>query len=86
MADFKAVYFNNIFLSPDQKYLAFTSRLDGKDNIWVAAREGGDPKKITSNNDPRLFFSNLAWSPDGRTIYYARQTKLSVISMLVNSN
>ncbi|MEW6211922.1 MAG: protein kinase [Acidobacteriota bacterium] len=86
MMGLKSAYFNNIFLSPDRKYFAFTSRLDGRDNIWIAAREGGNPRKITSNNDPRVFFSNLTWSPDSKTIYYARQTKLNVISMLVNSN
>lgn len=86
LADLKAAYFNNIFLSPDRKFFAFTSRLDGKDNICTVAREGGNLRKLTSNNDPRLFFSNLAWSPDGKTIYYAKQTKLSVISMLVNAN
>ncbi len=82
----KAAYFNNLFLSADRKYLAFTSRSDGRDNICIVAVKGGDPKKVTSNSDPRLFFSNLAWSPDGKTIYYAKQTKLSVISMLVNAN
>jgi serine/threonine protein kinase len=82
----KTVYYYSLSLSPDRKYVAFISRLDGRDNIWVAATEGGNPRKITSNTDPRLFFSSMAWSPDGRKIYYARQTKLSVISMLMNSN
>lgn len=86
LTDLKAAYFNNIFLSPDRKYFAFTSRLDGRDNISIVAKEGGNLRKITSNNDPRLFFSNLAWSPDSKSVYYARQTKLSVISMLVNAN
>jgi serine/threonine protein kinase len=86
IADFKAIYFNNLFLSPDRKYFAFTSRLDGRDNLWIAAVKGDNPRKATSNSDPRLFFSNLAWSSDSKFIYYARQTKLSVISMLVNSN
>jgi len=82
----QSVYFNllppNIRLSPDGRSIAFTSREDGRDNIWVIPAVGGQARKITANNDPRLYYSNLVWSPDGKTIYFGKQLKWSFITML----
>lgn len=80
-----AAYFYNIRLSADKKMLAFVSNRDGKNNIWLTSvSAGGVSRKITSNNDNRLYFSTLAWSPDGRTIYFGKQTRYSQLSMVNN--
>ncbi|CAN5210372.1 hypothetical protein BH10ACI1_BH10ACI1_15250 [soil metagenome] len=80
----KDVYLQNIYLSPDKESVGFTSRSSGSDNVWISPLEGGEPLKLTGNNDPRLYFSSLAWSPDSQTIYFGKQNKFTLLSMLVN--
>jgi Tol biopolymer transport system component len=80
----EAAYLYNIYLSSDKKMIAYTSNKDGKDNIWVARLNGGEARKITSNNDARLYSSTLSWSPDNRTIYFGKQTRYSLLSMVTN--
>jgi TolB protein len=82
LAELKATYAFNIRLSPDKRSVAFVSRQDGKDNIWVTALGGGAAKKVTSNNDARLFLSSITWSPDGKNIYFGKQNRFSMISMI----
>jgi Tol biopolymer transport system component len=84
IANLKSAYPVNIQLSQDGKIIAFVSRQDGKDNIWITPTMGGEAKKITSNNEPRLYFSSLTWSPDGKSIYYGKQATRSLISMIDN--
>jgi serine/threonine protein kinase/Tol biopolymer transport system component len=84
MTNLKEPYFYNIYLSPNKDSIGFTSRSGGSDNIWVAPLEGGEARMLTGNNDPRLYFSSLAWSPDGRTIYFGKQTRFTLLSMLIN--
>jgi eukaryotic-like serine/threonine-protein kinase len=85
IAKLEAAYFYNIRLSADKKMLAYVSNRDGKDNIWlVRSATGGEARKITSNNDNRLYFSTLAWSPDNRAIYFGKQSRYSLLSMITN--
>jgi serine/threonine protein kinase len=77
-------YLYNNQLSPDRRSIAIASRRDGKDNIWLYPMTGGDPKKITSNSDSRLFLSSLTWSPDGQTICFAKQACFGVMSIITN--
>lgn len=74
----------DVHLSADAKMVAFTSRLDGSDNVWLIPSTGGEPRRVTRNTDPRLYVSSLAWSPDGKVIYYGKQWKKSLISMIEN--
>lgn len=80
----KLVYPDNIELSPDGRSIAFVSRQDGKDNIWMIPVGGGLETKLTANTDPRLYLSTLTWSPDSRAICYGKQTRSSEISMIEN--
>jgi serine/threonine protein kinase/Tol biopolymer transport system component len=82
LAELRATYAFNIRLSPDRRSVAFVSRQDGKDNVWVTALGGGAAKKVTSNNDARLFLSSITWSPDGKNIYFGKQNRFSMISMI----
>jgi serine/threonine protein kinase/dipeptidyl aminopeptidase/acylaminoacyl peptidase len=79
-------YLYNIRLSPDGKNVAYAAHRDGKDNIWVLPAAGGESKKVTNNNDSRLYFSSLTWSPDGSTIYFGKQLRYSLLSMVSNFN
>jgi serine/threonine protein kinase len=84
VASLSSTYLLNIYLSADRRMIAFTSRQEGKDNIWAIPTSGGQAKELTANPDPRLYFSSLAWSPDGRAIYFGKQSRHSQLSMITN--
>ncbi len=76
----KNVYYYNISLSGDRKLMAFAGRNEEKDDIWVMPLKG-EPRKITNNNDSWLYFSRLAWLPDGSAIVFGKQNRFSLLSM-----
>lgn len=84
LASIDAGYFYNIQLSPDGRRIAFAEREDGKDNIGVISTTGGGNTKITTNVDPTTFIAGIAWSPDGKTIYFSKQKQMVTISMIEN--
>ncbi|MGC2236593.1 MAG: winged helix-turn-helix domain-containing protein [Pyrinomonadaceae bacterium] len=84
LASIDAAYFYNIQLSPDGKKIAYAAREDGKDNIRVISISGGASAKITSNTEPNIYISGITWSPDGSAIYYSKQKKTGLISMIEN--
>lgn len=79
-----ATYPYNVHLSADRRKIAFVSQQDGKDNIWLIPAAGGAAKILTANRDPRLYFSSLAWSPDGKAIFFGKQSRYSLLSMITN--
>lgn len=80
----KDAYLFNIHLSPDGKNIAFAAHREDKDNLWVIPANGGEEKKLTTNNDSRLYFSTMAWSPDSNSIFFGKQSRYSLLSMLTN--
>lgn len=82
IAVLKNAYIFNIDISADRKYIAFVAHQDGKDNLLILPATGGGAKKLTSNNDSRLFFSKLSWTADGSRIYFGKQMRYSLLSML----
>lgn len=84
IAVLKETYLYNIHLSPDKKTIAFAAHRDGKDDLWTIPAAGGEARKVTSNNDARLYFSSLAWSPDNNSIFFGKQSRYSLLSMLTN--
>jgi eukaryotic-like serine/threonine-protein kinase len=63
-----AGYYLNPRWSPDERWIAF-QRGDGlRFDIFVMARGGGEPRKIT---DDREVISGLAWMPDSSAVIYA---------------
>ncbi len=84
VAALKDTYPANIQLSADGRTIAFAAHREGKDNIWTIPTGGGEAKRLTNNNDSRLYFSSLAWSPDGSSIFFGKQLRYSLLSMLTN--
>lgn len=84
LATLNSAYLYNMQLSPNGQSVAFASRQDGKDNIWLISAKGGEARKLTSNTDPRLYFSSMAFSPDGQKIYFGKQSSSTLISMIEN--
>ncbi len=78
-------YLYNVLPSPDGKMLAFAAHRDGRDNLWTMPLPSGTQRQVTANNDSRLFFSSLAWAPDASAIYFGKQSRFSLLSMLTSS-
>ena len=75
-------FFHNIHLSRDGKTVAFVSRKDNTTALWTVPVAGGTPKRVFVEDDPKVLISSLAWSPDGRTLVFGKQTRTNLISML----
>ncbi|HVF92025.1 MAG TPA: protein kinase, partial [Blastocatellia bacterium] len=84
LARLQSAYLYNIHLSADGLMLAYVAQQNGKDNLWIMPARGGAAKKLTANNDARLRFSSLAWSPDGKAIYFGKQSRYSLLSMITD--
>ncbi len=56
--------------SDDGKWIAFLSSRDGAPQIYVAAADGSNPKKVTS---VPLGVADFTWSPDGKTFAFSTE-------------
>ncbi|HJQ26079.1 MAG TPA: protein kinase [Blastocatellia bacterium] len=80
----QSAYLYNIHLSADARLLAYVAQPDGKDNLYLMPVRGGAARRLTANNDAKLYLSSLAWSPDGKAIYFGKQSRFSLLSMITN--
>jgi serine/threonine protein kinase/Tol biopolymer transport system component len=74
-----------IRLSPDGQRVAFVSRADAKENVWMLSPGRGKARRLTINNDPTLSLAGLTWSHDQKTLYFSKHQlwrRLNVISNL----
>ncbi|HTL05235.1 MAG TPA: PDZ domain-containing protein [Gemmatimonadales bacterium] len=55
-------------LSPDGRWLAFTSNRSGNPDVYVMPVEGGDPRRLTWHPSPD---QARGWSPDGKSVLFA---------------
>ena len=75
-ADFKSEKLTNtggVFhavISPDGKRMAYSSRIGGKQGLWIRQFETSENIQIVPNSDE--FYYGLAFSHDGETLYFAR--------------
>ncbi len=56
--------------SADGKWVAFLSSRDGAPQIYIAAADGSNPKKVTS---VPLGVADFTWSPDGKTLAFSTE-------------
>lgn len=56
--------------SPDGSKIVFLSDRSGDENIWIANRDGSDPKAITKGKTTRYW--SPEWTPDGKYIVVSR--------------
>ncbi len=78
------VYFENIHLSRDGRIVAFSARTNDLSSLWTVPVTGGTPKRLMEDRDPKIMISSLAWSPDGSSIIFGKQTRTTLLSMLSN--
>jgi Tol biopolymer transport system component/DNA-binding winged helix-turn-helix (wHTH) protein len=77
-------YSNNIQLSPNEQLIAYAVHAEAKDNIQVFSISSRKNTRITSNAETNIYVSGISWSPDSKTIYYGKQKKTVLISMIEN--
>ena len=53
--------------SPDGRTIAYMSSAGGTHELWLMARDGGDPRQLTSAGELSEYPS---WSPDGRAVAF----------------
>jgi Tol biopolymer transport system component len=83
----EGVYGETLTLSPDGGTLAYTARRDGRDDIWtLSLPHSAEPRKATLNPNAAFFLTNLAFSANGKTIYFDKQEESKTISMIENFN
>ncbi|MEO8451659.1 MAG: PDZ domain-containing protein [Gemmatimonadota bacterium] len=58
------------FLSPDGRWLAFTSNRSGNPDVYVMSVEGGDPRRLTWHPGAD---EARGWSPDGKEVLFASE-------------
>ncbi|GEM_PF-3569989 len=56
--------------SPDGRFVAYSSRKGGAENIWMVDRHGGTPRRLTDNNHPEILCRRPRFSHDGTRIAY----------------
>ncbi|MCI0351720.1 MAG: hypothetical protein L0Z53_20055, partial [Acidobacteriales bacterium] len=69
--------FENIAVSPDGRYLAFTAATGGKVQLWVRALGSTEPRQLDGTQGARLPF----WSPDSRYIGFFAGDQLKKIEV-----
>jgi len=77
---------SSVRLSPDKRYVSFVAAQSNRENIFLLSLAGGQPRKITLNDDEKIHYSSLVWAPNGETIYFGKQSMRSVLTLIDNLN
>lgn len=59
---------SDVSVSPDGRYIAFSSSRSGDWDIWMTDIDGGNPKQLTGGGDGNRF--QPSFSPDGKWVVY----------------
>lgn len=78
-------YLCSIRLLPNQRNVSLVMAQRSVDNLAILL-PGGEIKQLTDNRDEKLYFSSPVWSPSGETIYFTKQTKWELLSIISNFN
>jgi serine/threonine-protein kinase len=63
-------------LSPDGRWLAYTSNRTGRLEVWVTAYPNGVPERISRNGG-----TEPVWSRDGRELFYRQGAAMMAVTM-----
>ena len=59
----------SLAVSPDGSRVAYTANTSGQYDLWIAALDGGSPRRITDFAE--LAVRTVAWAPDGSRLAFA---------------
>jgi serine/threonine protein kinase/Tol biopolymer transport system component len=74
----------SVRLSPDKRNVSFVAKPGGKENIFLLSLTGGQSRQITKNDDEKVHYSSPVWAFDGKTIYFGKQTRWSLLTLIDN--
>jgi Tol biopolymer transport system component len=74
----------SVRLSPDKRNVSFVAKPGGSENIFLISLTGGQSRQITQNNDEKIHYSSPVWAFDGKTIYFCKQTRWSLLTLIDN--
>jgi len=80
----ESAYLKNISLSPDKQSIGYVGRKDGMDGIRIFSIKNGTERTVLQSNDSRVYFANIAWSADNKTIFFSKQLSWQIFSMIEN--
>ncbi len=66
--------------SPDGSRIAYTSDLDGGENVWIMSLDGSDATQLTEGKVSR--YQSPEWTPDGEYIVVSRTGMRAGVSKL----
>jgi dipeptidyl aminopeptidase/acylaminoacyl peptidase len=75
----------DVAFSPDGTSLAFISTRGGlleANNLWVMASQGGDAHQVARFDGPGIT-TDLEWAPDGRHLYFHRETPVQSSDLFI---
>jgi Tol biopolymer transport system component len=75
-------------LSPDNKWLAYSSTENGQNDLYVMPFPGGGSKWQVSSGgiDSNFNTSVLDWSPDGKSLNYRHNDKIYTVEVRIHGN
>jgi Tol biopolymer transport system component len=75
-------------LSPDDKWLAYTSNENGQTELYVMPFPGSGGKwQVSSGGIDMQFDGNVEdWSPDGKSLYYHHSGKIYAVEVRINGD
>lgn len=74
IAQVTAAYVNSFRLAPTGNQVAYVTRRQERDELWRLTLADGKAKRIHSNDDPLIYFAELAWAPTARALYVSKQS------------
>jgi serine/threonine protein kinase/Tol biopolymer transport system component len=75
---------SSVRLSPDKRSVSFVATQSNRENIFLLSLAGRQPRQITQNGEEKKHYSSPVWAPDGKTIYFGKQTTWSVLTLIDN--
>ncbi|MEP7272125.1 MAG: protein kinase [Acidobacteriota bacterium] len=84
LATIPAVYLHSVKLSPDGQQIAMAGRQEGRDNLMLISAGRKTVVTVLNTAAPTVYYSGLTWSPDGKRLFYSKQTSWAVASVVEN--
>jgi Tol biopolymer transport system component len=84
IGEFNNIYFQSVVASADGSLIGFIERSDDHDAIRCISLSDLKSKMVTSSDEPRVYLNNLLIGPDDRSVFYGKQSRWQIISIIKN--
>lgn len=79
--------FDKPHLSPEAQKIIFTAfdEQTKSENLYLLPVSGGAATRLTDNREPTVYYSGVNFAPDGKNLFYSKQTSGDVYALLTIS-